>query len=278
MREFEADKAEMNAIDFGNLLHRTLENFANEEAIRESSDATAIERFVLAELDALLSDRFGRRLSLPVRVQRESLRARLRRFARIQARERRNGWRIQCGELRFEEEATLRLAGLPILASLDRVDVNERSGQRRILDYKTFAKRKTASEVHFEQATGEDSCFETVVEGKAVRWLDLQLPLYRALAQLRWPDESSPQVGYFLLPERIEESCIDELALGNSLFQSAMSSAETVAERVRRGIYWPPRAVQYDDYESLFLGEDPASILSSKSKEFLMGRNLKARP
>jgi ATP-dependent helicase/nuclease subunit B len=278
MREFEAYKAEMNAIDFGNLLHRTLENFANEEAIRESSDATAIERFVLAELDALLSDRFGRRLSLPVRVQRESLRARLRRFARIQARERRNGWRIQCGELRFEEEATLRLAGLPILASLDRVDVNERSGQRRILDYKTFAKRKTASEVHFEQATGEDSCFETVVEGKAVRWLDLQLPLYRALAQLRWPDESSPQVGYFLLPERIEESCIDELALGNSLFQSAMSSAETVAERVRRGIYWPPRAVQYDDYESLFLGEDPASILSSKSKEFLMGRNLKARP
>jgi ATP-dependent helicase/nuclease subunit B len=278
MREFEAQKAEMNAIDFGNVFHRTVENFANEETIRESDNATAIERFVLAELDAILSDRLGRRLCLPVRVQRESLRARLRRFARIQAEQRREGWRMQCGELRFEEEATLRLAGLPIVASLDRVDVNERSGQRRILDYKTFARRKTASEVHFEQATGEDTSFETVVDGKAVRWMDLQLPIYRALAQLRWPGEPSPLVGYFLVPERIEESCIDEFALDNCLFESAMSSAETVADRVRRGIYWPPRAVQYDDYESVFLGEDPASILSFRSKEFLMGWHLKARP
>jgi ATP-dependent helicase/nuclease subunit B len=278
MRKFEAQKAEMDAIDFGIVLHRTVENFANEETIRESRDAAAIERFVLAELDALLSDRFGRRLSLPVRVQRESLRARLRRFARIQAWERTNGWRIQCGELRFEEADTLRLAGLPILASLDRVDVNERSGQRRILDYKTFARRKTPSEVHFGQATGEESCFATVVDGKAVRWLDLQLPLYRALAQYRWPSESSPLVGYFLLPERIEESGIHQLALDDSLFESAMSSAETVADRVRRGIYWPPRAVQYDDYESIFLGEDPATTLSSNSKEFLMGGHLKTGP
>ena len=278
MREFEAQKLEMNALDFGNVLHRTLENFANGETIRESRDAAAIESFVLAGLDDVLSDRFGKRLSLPVRVQRESLRARLRQFARIQAEERQKGWRIQCGELRFEEEATLRLAGLPIVASLDRVDVHERSGEMRILDYKTFAKRKTASEAHFEQATGEEGSFETLFEGKAVRWFDLQLPLYRALARFRWPSQSSPLVGYFLLPERVEESGIDDLALDSSLFESAMSAAETVAHRVRNGIYWPPRTVQYDDYESVFLGEDPASILSSESKEFLMGLHFKAVP
>ncbi|HET9524320.1 MAG TPA: PD-(D/E)XK nuclease family protein, partial [Terrimicrobiaceae bacterium] len=240
-------------------------------------DAAAIESFVLAGLDAVLSDRFGSRLSLPVRVQRESLRARLRRFARIQADERQKGWRIQCGELRFEE-ATFRLAGLPIVASLDRVDVHEGSGQMRVLDYKTFAKRKTASEAHFVPATGEEESFETLLDGKAVRWFDLQLPLYRALAQFRWPSESPPVVAYFLLPERVEESGIDDLALDSSLFESAMSAAETVAHRVRNGIYWPPRAVQYDDYESVFLGEDPASILSSESKDFLMGMHLKAGP
>ena len=76
MKEFDPQKAEMNAIDFGIVLHKTVENFANEEAIRESRDSAEIEGFVLTELDALLSDRFGRRLSLPVRVQRESLRAR----------------------------------------------------------------------------------------------------------------------------------------------------------------------------------------------------------
>jgi ATP-dependent helicase/nuclease subunit B len=272
MKEFDPLKTEMNAIDFGIVLHKTLENFANEEGIRESRDPASIERCVLTELDILLSDRFGRRLSLPMRVQRESLRARLRQFARIQAEERRAGWRIQQGEFRFEEEGTLFLAGLPVVASLDRVDIHERTGKRRILDYKTYAKRRAPSEVHFELAAGEHGVFETVFEGRIVRWQDLQLPLYRVLAQLHWADEPEPPaVGYFLLPERIEESGIEEFALDASLFASAMSSAETVADRVRRGIYWPPRAVQYDDYEDIFLGEDPANILSQESREFLVG-------
>ena len=280
MKEFDPLKTEMNAMDFGIVLHKTVENFANEEGIRESRDPAAIERFVLTELDVLLSDRFGRRLSLPVRVQRESLRARLRQFARIQAEERRAGWRIQRGEFRFQEEGTLFLAGLPVVASLDRVDIHERTGQRRILDYKTYAKRRAASEVHFEPAAGEHDVFETVFEGKIVRWQDLQLPLYRALAQLQWADQPEPPaVGYFLLPERIEESGIEEFALDASLFASAISSAEAVADRVRRGIYWPPRAVQYDDYKDIFLGEDPANILSQESREFLVGsRDFTAAP
>jgi ATP-dependent helicase/nuclease subunit B len=280
MKKFEAQKAEMSALDFGIVLHKAVENFAKEETIRESRDPAGIERFVLAELDSLLSDRFGRQLSLPVRVQRESLRARLRQFARIQAEERRAGWRIQCGEFRFEKEATLSLGSLPVLASLDRVDIHERTGQRRILDYKTYAKRTTAADVHFEPAMGEDHAFETAFGGRMVRWRDLQLPLYRALAQFKWPDESEPPaVGYFLLPERIEESGIEEFALDASLFASAMSTAEAVADRVRRGIYSPPRAMQYDDYEDVFLGEDPAGILSAKSKEFLAGlQDLKAIP
>ena len=212
MKKFEAQKAEMSALDFGIVLHKAVENFAKEETIRESRDPAGIERFVLAELDSLLSDRFGRQLSLPVRVQRESLRARLRQFARIQAEERRAGWRIQCGEFRFEKEATLSLGSLPVLASLDRVDIHERTGQRRILDYKTYAKLTTAADVHFEPAMGEDNAFETAFGGRTVRWRDLQLPLYRALAQFKWPDESEPPaVGYF--------SCLNEsrkAALRNS--------------------------------------------------------------
>lgn len=280
MREFDPLKTEMNAMDFGIVLHKTVENFANEESIRDSYDPAAIEKFVLTELDVVLFDRLGRRLSLPVRVQRESLRVRLRQFARIQAEERRAGWRIQGGEFRFEKERTLCLEGLPVVASLDRVDVHERSGRRRILDYKTFAKRRSASEVHFEPAEEEHSVFETVLEGKAVRWRDLQLPLYRALAQIQWPDEPEPPaVGYFLLPERIEESGIEEFGLNASLFASAICSAEAVADRVQRGIYWPPRAVQYDDFEDIFLGDDPANILSEESREFLMGaRNFTATP
>ena len=272
MREFDPQKTEMNAIDFGIVLHTIVENFANDQNLRESCDSAAIEGFVLAELDAVLSDRFGRRLSLPVRVQRESLRARLRQFARIQAEERRAGWRIQGGEFRFEKERTLTLAGLPVVASLDRVDIHQETGKMRILDYKTSAKRSAPAEAHLEPATGAHDAFEPAREGRIVPWRDLQLPLYRALAQLQWPDEPEPPaVGYFSLPERIEESGIEEFVMDDSLFASAMSSAETVADRVRRGIYWPPRAVQHEHYKHIFLGEDPASILSEASRKFLMG-------
>ena len=272
MRRFDARKAEMDALDFGSVLHETVERFANNESIRDSSDAAEIEKFVLAESEVVLADRFGNRLSLPVRVQRESLRARLRRFARLQARERESGWRIQCGELRFEKEDTLVLATLPIVGSLDRVDIHEGSGKRRILDYKTSAQRSTANEFHFEEGKGQLDPFHLLMRGKLRRWKDLQLPLYRALARLRWPGEDvSPSVAYFFLPERIDESSIEEFALDDAVFNSAMSCAQAVAENIGRGIFWPPRAVEYDDYDTIFLGEDPENVLSEESKRLLSG-------
>ncbi len=272
MREFESQKAEMHALDFGTILHQVVERFAKETRVRDSRNVAAIEKFVLRELDSQFFERFGRQLSLPVRVQRESLRARLRQFSRIQAEERRAGWRIQSGEVRFEKEATLSLAGLSILASLDRLDIHEKTGQRRILDYKTSAKRRTAFEAHLEAATGEDILLETFFEGKMFRWRDLQLPLYRALAHFQWPDDPAPcAVAYFLLPERVEESGIDEFHIDGPTFQSALNSARVIADRVRRGIYWPPRSVTHDDYRSIFLGEDAASALSARSREFLVG-------
>ena len=108
-----------------------------------------------------------------------------------------------------------------------------------------------------------------------VRWRDLQLPLYRALAQFRWPGEPLPPVvGYFLLPERVEESGTDELALDEALFASAKAAAESVAERISHGIFWPPGEAEFDDFAGLFLGEDPDKVISEKSKEFLSGRVL----
>jgi hypothetical protein len=78
-------------------------------------------------------------------------------------------------------------------------------------------------------------------------------------------------VGYFLLPERTEETGLDEFVLDEPLFASAKASAGAVAERVSQGIFWPPGLVEYDDFADLFLGEDPAEVVSEKSKEFLMG-------
>ena len=272
MRKFDSPKFEMDPLDFGSVFHKTLERFALHESVRDSSDPKEIEAFVLAELDTVLAERLGRRLSLPLRVQRESFRARLRRFASIQAGERQAGWRVLHGELAFKEENTLMLAGLSVVGVLDRVDVHEETGRRRILDYKTFAKRKSAVGTHLDFAPGKRNEWATIFNGKAARWTDLQLPLYRALAEFLWPGESLPPlVGYFLLPERTEESGIDEFILDEDVFGSARECAETVAGRVAQGIFWPPGAVEYDDFSDIFLGEDPTNIVSEESREFLMG-------
>ncbi len=272
MRRFDSPKFEMDALDFGSVFHETLERFARDESVRDSSNPKEIETFVLAALDAILTDRLGGRLSLPLRVQRESLRARLRQFAKIQAEQRQAGWRLLQGELSFKEENTLRMAGLPIVGILDRVDVHEETGRRRILDYKTFARRKSAAKMHLDTTPRKQFEWATVYQGKAAYWTDLQLPLYRSLAEFLWPeDPQPPSVGYFLLPERVEESGIDELVLDQNLYTAARASAATVADRVGRGIFWPPGTVEYDDYVSLFLGEDPAEVVSEASRDFLMG-------
>lgn len=273
LERFEADVAEMDAREFGTLFHLVVEAFALDETLRESVSAPEIEKFVAEHLDRIIFARHGRRPSLPVRVQQESLRVRLRQFARIQAEERAAGWHIRHAEYRFLAEDTISLGGLPLTASLDRVEIHESTGQRRILDYKTFARDKTPEMAHLARSSEEPLLpgEEIFWLGKVRYWRNLQLPLYRALAEFRWPGEPPPAVGYFLLPERVEDSRIEELSLDDVTAGDAVKCAEAIAERVRRGIYWPPRTVEYDDYDELFLGDDPAAVLSEGSITFLQG-------
>lgn len=279
MRAFDPEKAEMDASDFGTLLHSVVENFANDRVLRESEDFAVIEKFALAELDAILTATFGRSLPLPLRVQRESLRARLREFARLQVEEHKAGWRIQQGEFRFDGDSTLSMGGLPLIARLDRVDVHAQTGQRRILDYKTFTKIKTPEETHLKWGNGGAPFPEMEFErqGRTTRWADLQLPLYRALAAFRWPDDPAPPlVGYFLLPERIEESGIVSFELADADYDAALRCAEVVASRIKRGIFWPPaeEIPEWDDFTPLFLDADPTVVFNESSIAFLKGEPL----
>jgi ATP-dependent helicase/nuclease subunit B len=269
MDPFDPMKAEMDARDFGTILHQVVENFAKSD-IREARDSEAIERFVLGDLDTELAKAYGAKQSLPVRVQRESLRARLRQFARLQAGTRREGWVITDAEVDFPIETALPLGGLPVTARIDRIEVHETTGQRRILDYKTYKSLKgnTPADTHMEPADGTFPEAEFAWDGRDRRWKQLQLPLYRALAMRRWPDDPlPPSVGYFLLPEKLEDSCILEFAIDEPLFESAMRCADAVADRVRRGIFWPPRDVRYDDFAEMFPDGDlegavPEAVIS----------------
>lgn len=274
MEGAEAAKSEMDARDYGIVLHQTVENWSN-HSLRDSQNPRELEEFLLEQLDLVLADLFGANLLLPVRVQRESLAARLRQFARIQARERAEGWRMEHAEYRFGKDHTLVLHGLPITASLDRVEINERTGQRRILDYKTYSKPKTPAKTHLETGGAPEGCSwaELVFQGKPCSWKELQLPLYRALAEFEWPGEAlPPYVGYLLLPERVEDSGLEEFVLDDLEFQSAVLCAEGVIDNIQRGVFWPPREVEFDDFAEMFAGDDPVDIVSPESIEFLKGK------
>jgi ATP-dependent helicase/nuclease subunit B len=273
MESFDAEKAEMNAADFGTALHLVVEHFA-QSTVRDSRDSAEIERFVLGDLDAVLAGLFGDRLSLPVRVQKESLRARLRQFARLQAQSRRQGWRIVAAEMEWKDGQTLSVGGLPLTAKIDRVEVHEETGERRILDYKTYksVKGNTPHETHMEPADGEFPEAEFVWDGRPRRWRQLQLPLYRAIAMRHWPDDPAPpRVGYFLLPEKLEESAILEFEMDEPLFEAALRCADAAAGRIRRGVFWPPRAVRYDDFEDMFPGGNIEAAVPETVKTFLSG-------
>ncbi|MFZ4683032.1 MAG: PD-(D/E)XK nuclease family protein, partial [Terrimicrobiaceae bacterium] len=276
METLDAQKSEMDALDFGSALHLAIEDFSQDAVVRDSRDPDEITRYVHTALDRVLLSLFGPKWSLPVRVQRESLRARLRKFGELQAAERAAGWRIVEAEVPFQAGETLTLGGLAITGQIDRVEVHEQTGVRRILDYKTYksAKKHRPEETHFGKSDGEKELPEAEfdLEDKPRRWLQLQLPLYRALARHRWPDDPVPAVaGYFLLPEKIEESGVFEFAMDDDLFESAMQCAAAVADRVRRGVFWPPREPQFEGFEEIFLGQDPGTLLTPKAIDFLKG-------
>lgn len=278
MEAFDPEKSELDALEYGEILHLALEAFSVDPAVRDSTEEGVISNYVLEALDTELRNRFGSRQSLPVRVQRESLRARLRQFAILQARERAEGWRIVAAELEFPPDATINLAGMPLTGKIDRVEVHDRTGERRILDYKTFQsiEKNLPQDTHFATLQKSEPDFpeaEFVWGNKLRRWTQLQLPLYRALAQFRWPEDPSPaRIGYFLLPEKTEDTSIHEFPEDDELLASALTCAEAIADRVRRGVYWPPRKPKYENYAELFLNRDPADALEPESIRFLQGQ------
>ncbi|MCB0343752.1 MAG: PD-(D/E)XK nuclease family protein [Bdellovibrionales bacterium] len=179
---------ELDAANFGTLIHAVLEQFGRSEAV-DFTDVAKIGGQLESLLDAEMLRRFGRKPQPAVLVQGRQARSRLWDFAGWQAQRRQSGWRIKETEVSVTESDNVQLAlsggGLLVLTGkIDRVEVHERTGSTALLDYKTFAKPKTPQQAHQDY------------DGS---WIDLQLPLYVELMQHRdvsWPEE----LGYVCLP------------------------------------------------------------------------------
>jgi ATP-dependent helicase/nuclease subunit B len=262
------EQREMDAMQFGTLVHKVLERYGKETPLL--SDRDEIASAVLSGLDQEITRRFGEDPSPAVRVQAEAARVRLLSFAAVQADQVALGWTIR--EVERKSSGDLLLAGIPLSAKIDRIEVN---GDRvRVLDYKTQSSVKSPEEVHLQPAS---RAFlpeaKTSLRGKLKAWSDLQLPLYRKIAETLFPGKTI-ETGYFVLAADPEESDVMNFDLTEELLSSALTCAEASVSAIQCGVFWPPQQVpqSWEDPLGIFLeGGKPEECLDPETVTFLTG-------
>lgn len=252
MESIETNKREMDAADFGNLVHETLDRFGGDDSINGSTDADAIAAYFHTTLDAVLEENFGGRLSTPVVIQREAARKRLGWWSRVEAEERKAGWKITGREVSFgDEDWPFSISDTVIRGRIDRIEEHPEHGFR-VLDFKTISPfvgntLKTVSEYHLVPLKSKEdpddfpqwSLCENG-DGKLCRWVDLQVPLYVLSMTSLHPDRKI-SAGYGTLGKTEAEVRVDTWdAMDDDLLKAARTCAEGIIASVRDEIFWPP--------------------------------------
>jgi len=279
---FAPDAREMDPKRFGILVHEAVEKFGKETP--NEADPVKIERLVMGHLDAAVTRLFGFAPSPAVRIQIEAANTRLKGFARIQSEQFAEGWRIVSTERKLEVdgEDSLMVGSLKLSGKIDRIEKNILTGVWRVLDYKTSA--MTPAKKHFGPRLSNESLPEAELEfgdGKKLkkrRWADLQLPLYRMILS-HWHDadigDNPIASAYFLLPADPSETAVQEFEeLTDDVMASAMKCAQSIADLVHKGVFWPPQPLKSswkDPFESLFLNGSPSACIAPDTIAFLEG-------
>ncbi len=277
MERVETDKREMDAADFGNLVHNTLEFFARDEEAGKLTDAAAIKDYFFTEIDRQLSSQFGTRLSTPVIIQRESARKRLGWWAEREAQHRAEGWEIVEAEATFGTgEWPFQIGGVTIKGRIDRVEKHPELGTR-VIDFKTFSpgsgsSRKTVDTYHLTpikrtESPGDYADWKRIEneEGKELRWTDLQLPLY-CLAMAEKHPGTTIHAAYATLGKSEAEIALDVWeTLDERLLASAKKCAEGAVAAILAGEFWPPGddAPPWDEFREILAPEADLAVDST---------------
>ncbi len=264
MREVDPRKEELDALDFGNLVHHALEGLYHEPAMRRCTDPAAVRAFLVDRLDRRARALYGTDVPVPLLVQLESARQRLGHAARIHAGEAAAGWTIHAVERAF----TCPVGPVTVTGRIDRIDMHDTTGLVRVLDYKTFDQTKTPQATHVRRMTAREAeapppghARFTSPDGDDLVWTDLQLPLYRRALAPEFGE--AIELGYFNLPKAATETSINLWAGFDRAWQEAADRcAEGVAAGIAAGVFWPPSEdLDYtDEFAALFHEGSAASV------------------
>jgi hypothetical protein len=244
---------ELAANAFGNLLHAVLERFGADAGIRDSDKPDDIADYLNDQLQRAANRRYGDRDRLAaVEIQLKQLQQRLNRFAEWQAWHRSEGWRIVYTETTKDEaepatpepqaqpprerDVEVEVDGQPFLLGgrIDRIDQHEESEVYRVLDYKTGDRGEKPEQVHRRWNNG------------VREWVDLQLPLYRHLAE-DWGFEGTKELGYILIPKSLDDIGHEIARWSEAELTDADETMREVVRRIRNRQFWPPQEVKWPD-------------------------------
>ena len=242
------EKSELGFDDYGTFVHRVLERFANRQKTSPLTDAAAIEGALTAIIDEEVK-RFGENPTVNVRLQLQSVRERLVRFAAVQAKWANDGWRVEGTEIPYFAKP-FRGLDVWIKGFVDRVDCRDSSGggrEFRIIDYKTWDEFESAKLRHVRAGGAKQIDFAgrlrlptRLERKKPVRMLTVQLPLYGACLKAEFPERfNGPIAGYDYLV--LAEDKVDVLSVADYVDLS-LETARVAIERIKANIFWPARA------------------------------------
>ena len=235
MEDVESGKSEMNAMEFGNLVHDTLEAYGKDPEANQLTAAHQIKAFFHDQIDRILHYVYGKQWTTPVVIQREAARQRLGWWAEIEAAQRKAGWQIVDPESQIgSDDDPFMISGMWIRGRIDRIEKHPQLGYR-VFDFKTFSPReKSVVDFHVSPIKRSENiedfpewCRVTNEHGKPSRWTDLQLPLYRLALEERFPGDII-SVGYVTLGKTKKEIAI---SMWDNLEEEYLDSAKICGQR-----------------------------------------------
>ncbi|QDT02859.1 ATP-dependent helicase/deoxyribonuclease subunit B [Rubripirellula lacrimiformis] len=241
---------ELAANQFGDLVHGALERFG-ESSDRDEESADRITKRLIEHLHEYTDEFYGSDASTAVAIQVAQAERRLQAVAVAQAERRAAGWTIHASEASVSEKdgSGIEVDGkwMGLRGRFDRIDHHAATDRWAILDYKTHGHKPEKK--HLEKTAS------------GLRWIDLQLPLYRMMIPFLGIEAPPREValGYFNVSEKDDETRINLAEFPEPL----MDQAEQIIHDCIRGIWakeFAPTSgsVDFDDY-SMILQTDVAS-------------------
>ena len=239
------DLAEMDAPQFGNLIHDTLALLEGD--IGHSQDAEEITAFLTHHLHSIADSVFGKSPAAAVLIQIEQAELRLRNFAVEQAKRAAEGWEIRYVETGVDAPDGLKIGHggeLNLIGRIDRIDYHPDTKRWAIWDYKTSDKAKAPVTAHWTKKDG---------------WIDLQLPLYRHIAPAIEPRPEGGRIsgdltlGYISLPKQAADAGFYQANFSEAQFAEADQLANDIATAVAEQQFWPDEieSVNFDDFSRI---------------------------